>query len=159
MMRMVSSGIVRRAGAVVAASLAVVLVGCTPDTTRGRVEQDFAQTFVNQQAQSLQRQGKPVARPKVLSTVCHNGTNLKQDSGPGSWACEIKYVSPDGKRHDDVWLLLSDALGCYQAFTQDDTLRYRKIRDVLSHKMILDPAGSFDGCLDVYSGSKNVSKQ
>src|SRR5919205_2387564 len=126
-MRMGSSRILRRAGGVVAACLAVVLVGCTPDTTRGRVEQDFAQTFVNQYAQSLQRQGKPVARPKVLSTVCHNGTNLKQDSGPGSWGCEIKYRTPDGKPHDDTWLLLSDALGCYQAFTQDDKARYHEI--------------------------------
>jgi hypothetical protein len=145
--------------ALVVAAVVILLVGCTPDTTRGRVEQDFAQTFSNQYAQSLQRQGKPVARPKVESTVCHNGTNLKQDSGPGSWACEIKYVAPDGKRHDDMWLMLSDALGCYQAFTQDDALRYRKIRDALSHKMILDPAGSFDGCLDVYAGPTNTSKK
>jgi len=134
-------------------------VGCTPDTTRGRVEGDFAQTFSNQYAQALQREGKPVARPKVLSTVCHNSTNLKRDSGPGSWGCEIKYTTPDGKRHDDVWLVLSDALGCYQAFTTDDTQRYRQIRDVYSHKMILNPAGSFDGCLDVYAGPTNTSKK
>ena len=147
------------AAVLIAGALAVLLAGCTPDTTRGRVEQDFAQTFVHQYAQSLQRQGKPVARPKVLSTVCHNGTNLKQDSGPGSWGCEIKYLTPDGKRHDDQWLMLSDALGCYQAFTQDDALRYHRIRDIYSHKMILDPAGSFDGCLDVYAGPKNTSKK
>jgi hypothetical protein len=136
-----------------------LVAGCTPDTTRGRVEQDFAHTFVNQYAQSLQRQGKPVARPTVQSAECHNGTNLKQDSGPGSWACEIKYTTPDGKRHDDGWLLLSDALGCYQAFTQDDKLRYHQIRDVYSHKLILDPAGSFDGCIDVYAGPTDVSKK
>ena len=145
------------AAAVVAVALFVT--GCTPDTTRGRVEQDFAQTFVNQYAQSLQRQGKTVARPKVTSTVCHNGTNQKQDSGPGSWSCEISYVAPDGKKHDDVWLLLSDALGCYQAFTTDDTARYKEIRDVYSHKRILDPAFSFDGCLDVFAGPSNTSKQ
>ena len=142
-----------------AAGAALALVGCTPDTTRGRVETDFAQTFSHQYAQSLQRQGKPIARPKIQATVCHNGTNQKQDSGPGSWGCEIKYVSPDGKKHDDQWLLLSDALGCYQAFTQDDALRYRKIRDVLSHKLIYDPAGSFDGCLDIYAGPTNTSKK
>ena len=139
-------------------ALAMIAAGCTPDTTRGRVEQDFSQTFVNQYAQSLQRQGKPVARPRVRSTTCHNGTNQQQDSGPGSWACEIKYATPDGRQHDDQWLLLSDALGCYQAFTQDDKLRYRQIRDVYSHKRILDPAGSFDGCLDVYAGPTNTSK-
>jgi hypothetical protein len=60
---------------------------------------------------------------------------------------------------DDQWLMLSDALGCYQAFTQDDKLRYRQIRDVYSHKLILDPAGSFDGCLDVYAGPTNTSKK
>jgi hypothetical protein len=147
------------AAVTVAGALALALSGCTPDTTRGRVEQDFAQTFTNQYAQSLQRQGEPVARPNVLSTVCHNGTNQKQDSGPGSWGCEIKYVTPDGKRHDDQWLMLSDALGCYQAFAQDDKLRYRQIRDVYSHKLILDPAGSFDGCLDVYAGPTNTSKR
>jgi hypothetical protein len=150
---------VRRAGALAAVGAALILVGCTPDTTRGRVEGDFAQTFANQYAQALQREGKPVARPKVLSTVCHNSTNLKQDSGPGSWGCEIRYTTPDGKRHDDQWLLLSDALGCYQAFTTDDAQRYRQIRDVYSHKRILDPAGSFDGCLDVYAGPTNTSKK
>jgi hypothetical protein len=152
--------LLRRAGALAAVAAASVgIAGCTPDTTRGRVEQDFARTFSNQYAQSLQRQGKPVARPTVQSTVCHNGTNLKQDSGPGSWGCEIKYIAPDRKKHDDQWLMLSDALGCYQAFSTDDALRYRKIRDVLSHKMILDPAGSFDGCLDVYAGPTNTSKK
>ena len=148
----------RGVGAALAVVLAVVLTGCVPDTTRGRVEQDFAQTFVHQYAQSLQRQDKPVARPDVRSTLCHNGTNQQQDSGPGSWTCEIKYVAPDGKSHDDVWLLLSDALGCYQAFTTDDKARYREIRDVYSHKRILDPAASFDGCLDVYAGPTNTSK-
>jgi hypothetical protein len=142
-----------------AAGLALVLAGCTPDTTRGRVEGDFAQTFSNQYAQALQREGKPVARPKVLATACHNSTNLKRDSGPGSWGCEITYTTPDGKRRDDQWLLLSDALGCYQAFTTDDTQRYRQIRDVYSHKRILNPAGSFDGCLDVYAGPTNTSKK
>ena len=150
--------LVRTGGAGAAILVAVALTGCTPDTTRGRVENDFAATFSNQYAQSLQRQGKPVARPKVQSTVCHNGSNLKQDSGPGSWSCEIKYVV-DGKRHDDQWLLLSDALGCYQAFTTDDAARYHEIRDVYSHKRILDPAGSFDGCLDVYAGPTNTSKK
>jgi hypothetical protein len=149
----------RRAGCLLAALVAVFLAGCTPDTTRGRVENDFAQTFSNQYAQSLQRQGKPIARPKVASTECHNSTNQKQDSGPGSWGCEIKWTSPDGKQHDDQWLLLSDALGCYQAFSTDDKLRYHQFRDVLSHKLIYDPAGSFDGCLDVYAGPTNVSKK
>jgi hypothetical protein len=149
----------RRVGMLLAVAVALVLIGCTPDTTRGRIEQDFARTFSNQYAQSLQRQGKPIARPKVLSTVCHNGTNQKQDSGPGSWGCQITYLTPDGKKHDDGWLLLSDALGCYQAFTQDDALRYHEIRDIYSHKRILDPAGSFDGCIDVYAGPKNTSKK
>ena len=149
----------RRAGGLIAVALALVLTGCTPDTTRGRVENDFARTFSNQYAQALQREGKPIARPQISSTVCHNSSNLKQDSGPGSWGCEIKYTTPDGKKHDDVWLVLSDALGCYQAFSTDDAVRYRQIRDVYSHKRILNPAGSFDGCLDVYAGPTNTSKK
>ena len=143
----------------IAAGAAVLLAACTPDTTRGRVEHDFAGTFANQYAQSLQRQGKRPVRPKVTSTVCHSGTNLKQDSGPGTWSCEIKYVGADGKRHDENWVELIDALGCYQAFTQDDAKRFHKIKDVYSHKSILDPAGSFDGCFDVYDGRTNTSKK
>ena len=144
-------------GALAAAGLLVT--ACTPDTTRGRVEQDFAATFSNQYAQSLQRQGKPATRPRVTSTVCHSGTNLKADSGPGTWSCEIKYIGADRKRHDETWVELVDSLGCYQAFTQDDAKRFHKIIDVYSHKAILDPAGSFDGCFDVYDGSTNVSKK
>ena len=141
------------------ATAALLLAACTPDTTRGRVEHDFATTFANQYAQSLQRQGKPPKRPQITSTVCHSGTNLKVDSGPGTWSCEIKYVGADGKRHDENWVELVDALGCYQAFTQDDAKRFHKITDVYSHKSILDPAGSFDGCFDVYDGRTNTSKK
>jgi hypothetical protein len=141
------------------AAVPLTLGACTPDTTRGRVENDFAATFSNQFAQSLQRQGKPVVRPKISSTECHNGTNLKADSGPGSWSCEIKYTVAGGKPHDDVWLALIDALGCYQAFTTDDKTRYHEITDVYSHKRILDPAGSFDGCYDVYDNRTNTSKK
>ena len=152
--------LLRRAAILGGLAAAVLLVtGCTPDATRGRVEQDFAATFSNQYAQSLQRQGKPVTRPKISSTVCHSGTNLKADSGPGTWSCEIKYTVAGGKAHDDNWVELVDALGCYQAFTQDDAARFHKIVDVYSHKAILDPAGSFDGCFDVYDGDTNVSKK
>ena len=145
------------AGLLLAVALGVA--ACTPDTTRGRVEHDFAVTFSNHYAQSLQRQGKPVVRPDVASTACHNGTNLKTDAGPGSWSCEIKYTVAGGKPQDEVWLALVDALGCYQAFTTDDQKRYREITDVYSHKRILDPAGSFDGCYDVYDGRTNTSKK
>jgi hypothetical protein len=143
----------------VAVAVAVILASCTPDTTRGRVEHDFAGTFSNQYAQSLQRQGEPVVRPKITSTECHNGTNLKDDSGPGSWSCEIKYTAGGSKPRDEVWLALVDALGCYQAFTTDDKKRYHEITDVYSHKQILDPAGSFDGCYDVYDNRTNISKK
>jgi hypothetical protein len=140
-------------------AVALGLGACTPDTTRARVENDFAATFANQYAQSLQRQGKPVQRPKIMSTVCHNSTNLTRDAGPGSWGCEIKYTAAGGKPQDENWLALVDALGCYQAFTQDDDKRYREITDVYSHKRILDPAGSFDGCYDVYDDRTNTSKK
>ena len=142
-----------------AVAVAATVAGCTPDTTRGRVEHDFAATFSNQYAQSLQRQGKPVQRPKVSSTECHNGTNLESDGGPGSWSCEIKYTVAGGRPQDEVWLALIDALGCYQAFTTDDKKRYHEITDIYSHKKILDPAGSFDGCYDVYDNRTNTSKK
>src|SRR3954449_8392707 len=101
----------RRAAALGAvAGAALLLTACTPDTTRGRVEHDFATTFSNQYAQSLHRQGKRATRPKVTSTVCHSGTNLKADSGPGTWSCEIKYVGADGKQHDDNFVELVDSL-------------------------------------------------
>src|SRR5919112_967838 len=151
---------IRRRAAILGALACLALVSaCTPDATRGRIEHDFATTFSNQYAQSLQRQGKPATRPKVTSTVCHSGTNLKADSGPGTWSCEIKYIGADGKSHDDNWVELIDALGCYQAFTQDDAKRFHKIVDVYSHKAILDPAGSFDGCFDVYDGRTNTAKR
>src|SRR5919205_3033392 len=101
----------RRAGALtVLGGVALLLTACTPDTTRGRVEHDFAGTFANQYAQSLQRQGKPPTRPRITSTVCHSGTNLKKDSGPGTWSCEIKYIGADGKPQDDNWVELVDSL-------------------------------------------------
>jgi len=56
---------------------------------------------------------------------------------------EIKYGTPDGERHDDPWLLLSDAVGCCQAFALDDTLRCRQLRRLL----------------DVYAGPTNTSKR
>jgi hypothetical protein len=140
-------------------AVALTLTACTPDTTRGRVEHDFAATFSNQYAQSLQRQGKPAQRPRITATACHNGTNLKIDAGPGSWSCEIKYTIAGGKPQDEVWLALVDALGCYQAFNTDDQKRYHEITDIYSHKTILDPAGSFDGCYDVYDNRTNTSKQ
>jgi hypothetical protein len=135
------------------------LASCTPDTTRARVEHDFAATFSNQYAQSLQRQGKPVRRPRITSTVCHNSTDPATDTGPGSWGCEIKYTVAGGKPQDESWLALVDALGCYQAFTQDDRKRYHEITDVYSHKRILDPAGSFDGCYDVYDDRTVTGKR
>src|SRR3954469_20315633 len=150
----------RRVAAVaVVGGAGLLSAACTPDTTRGRVEHDFAATFSNQYAQSLQRQGKPVKRPQITSTVCHSGTNLKVDSGPGTWSCEIKYVGADGKRHDDNWVSLVHALGCYPPLRPDDPVRFHKITDVYSHKSILDPAGSFDGCHDVYDGRTNTSKK
>lgn len=152
--------IIRRALlASVAIGATALLTGCAPDTTRGRVEHDVAATFSNQYAQSLQRQGKPIARPKITSIECHSSVNTKIDAGPGGWPCTIKYVGTDGKPQDATFLTLIDALGCYQAFNVDDSKRYRKITDVRSHKTIDDPAGSFDGCYDVYDNRTNTSKR
>src|SRR3954469_25323907 len=111
----------RRAGVLGAlAGVLLLVTACTPDATRGRVEHDFATTFSNQYAQSLQRQGRPATRPRVTSTVCHSGTNLKADSGPGTWSCEIKYIGADGNTHDGTFVELGVAPDCNQAFAQND---------------------------------------
>jgi hypothetical protein len=139
--------------------LASLLTGCVPDTTRGRVEHDVAATFSNQYAQSQQLQGKGRRHPKVASIECHSSVNTKVDSGPGGWPCEIKYTDADAHHQDDTFLVLIDALGCYQAFNVDDAKRYRKISVVHAHKTLVDPAGGFDGCFDVYDHRTATSKQ
>lgn len=151
--------ILRRSLAATAAlAAALLMTGYVADVTRGRVEHDVADTFANQYAQSLKVQGKPVVRPKIDSIECHSGVNMQVDSGPGGWPCEIKYVGAGGKPQDDTFLTLIDALGCYQAFNVDDTKRYRKVTDIRSHTKVLDPAGGFDGCFDVYDNRTNTSK-
>jgi hypothetical protein len=155
-----SRSAVRRAGAAATAlALAAGLTGCVPDTTRGRVEHDVAATFSNQYAQSQQLQGKPARRPAISSTECHSSVNTKIDAGPGGWPCEIKYTDIHGKPQDDNFLVLIDALGCYQAFNVDDAKRYRMITDVHAHKKVVDPAGGFDGCYDVFDNRTRTSKR
>lgn len=150
----------RRLLGAAAAVLSVLLIaGCTPDTTRGRVEHDVAATFSNQYAQSQLLQGNPPKPPTIKSTECHSSVNMKVDSGPGGWPCEIKFVDVQGKSQDESFLVLIDSLGCYQAFNVDDAKRYRKVKDVKTHTKIDDPAGSFDGCFDVFDGRTNISKK
>jgi hypothetical protein len=144
--------------AATALALAVLLAGCVPDTTRGRVEHDVATTFSNRYAQSAQLQGKHPRRPAISSTECHSSVNTNIDAGPGGWPCEIKYTDADGKHQDDTFLVLIDALGCYQAFNVDDKKRYRMITDVHAHKKLIDPAGGFDGCYDVFDKRTSTSK-
>jgi hypothetical protein len=154
-----SRSTVRHAGALATAlALAVLLAGCVPDTTRGRVEHDVAATFSNQYAQSEQLQGKTTRRPTITSTECHSSVNTKIDAGPGGWPCEITYTDAGGKHQDDTFLVLIDALGCYQAFNVDDKKRYRMITDVHAHKSVIDPAGGFDGCYDVFDKRTSTSK-
>jgi hypothetical protein len=138
---------------------ALLISGCVADTTRGRVEHDVAATFANQYAQSQQIQGHAVRRPTIRSIECHSSVNTKVDSGPGGWPCEIRYRGADGKPQDDTFLTLIDALGCYQAFNVDDKKRYRLVPDVRAHRKVVDPAGGFDGCFDVFDGRTSVSKK
>jgi hypothetical protein len=145
--------------AATALALAMLLAGCVPDTTRGRVEPDVAATFSNQYAQSEQLQGKPTRRPTISSIECHSSVNTKIDAGPGGWPCEIKYTDANGKNQDDTFLVLIDALGCYQAFNVDDKARYRRITDIHAHKKVIDPAGGFDGCYDVFDKRTATSKK
>src|SRR3954451_17018470 len=155
-----SRSAVRRAGAAATVlTIAAGLTGCVPDTTRGRVEHDVAATFSNQYAHSEQLQGKPTRRPIISSTECHSSVNTKIDAGPGGWPCEIKYTDTNGKPQDDTFLVLIDALGCYQAFNVDDAKRYRMITDVHAQKKVIDPAGGVDGCYDVFDTRTRTSKK
>jgi hypothetical protein len=141
---------------VVLGGVAFSSTACTPDTTRGRVEHDVPLTFANAFATSQQLQGKPVTKPDVTSTECHSSINLKEDSGPGSWDCEMKYTV-DGKDTSVNVLVLVDSLGCYQAMDTDN--RNAMILDKATDAKIPDPKVGFDGCYDVYDNRTNVSNQ
>src|ERR687890_90770 len=137
---------------------AVVATGasaCTPDTTRARVENDVPTSFVHAYTLSEQLQGQKPVTPRVTSTECHSSVNTQEDSGPGSWGCDLSYVL-DAKRKEVSLLILVDSLGCYQALDgehRDDT-----IVDKATGSTLPDPKAGFDGCYDVYDGRTNVSK-
>lgn len=137
---------------------AVALGGsaCTPDTTRGRVEHDVPLTFDNAYATSEQLQGRPPVKPHVSSTECHSSINLKQDSGPGSWDCQLAYTVRGKKQSADI-LVLVDSLGCYQALSTDN--RNAMILDRATGEKVPDPKVGFDGCYDVNDDLTNVSKK
>ena len=136
--------------------VALATTACTPDTTRGRVEHDVPMTYANAYATSEQLQGKPAVKPDVTSTECHSSINLKQDSGPGSWDCEMKYTV-EGRKQSVNILVLIDSLGCYQAMDTDN--RNAMILDKATHTEIPDPKVGFDGCYNVYDDRTDVSKQ
>jgi hypothetical protein len=149
----------RRIGSLVATGAALVAVGigasaCTPDTTRARVENDIPESFANSYALSQQLQGKPATRPDVTSTECHSSVNPNQDSGPGSWSCDLAYTV-DGKQEKASLLVLIDQLGCYQALGEN---RDATITDRATGAVLPDPRQGFDGCYDVYDDRTSVSK-
>lgn len=137
-------------------AVAMVTSGCTPDTTRERVQDDVSTTFVHSYKTSEVMQRKPVAAPRVSSTVCHNTLNKVADAGPGSWSCELKYTDPQGTSHDDEFVVLIDSLGCYQAFNGEK--RDKEILDHTTHRKVPDPAVGFDGCFNVYDSRTNTAK-
>ena len=140
----------------VGAAVAAVALGasaCTPDTTRARVENDVPQSFANSYALSQQLQGKPATRPEVTSTECHSSVNPKEDSGPGSWQCDLSYTV-DGKQEKKSLLVLIDQLGCYQAMDTDH--RDATIEDKDTGAVLPDPKVGFDGCYDVFDDRTSV---
>jgi hypothetical protein len=145
----------RRTGLAVLLGALVLLSGCTPDTTRGRVEHDVAATFAHQYQQSEQVQGAPARQVTVQSTECHSSLNKQRDAGPGSWFCTISYSDPAGHRHDDGFVVLIDALGCYQAFSDDN--RDATVRSAAG-RTVPDPRAGFDGCYDVYDDRTKTAK-
>jgi hypothetical protein len=142
---------------VAAGALVAVAVGasaCTPDTTRARVEHDIPESYANSYALSQQLQGKPATRPDITSTECHSSVNPSQDSGPGSWSCELAYTV-GGKQEKASLLVLIDQLGCYQALGEK---RDATITDKATGAVLPDPRQGFDGCYDVYDGRTSVDK-
>jgi hypothetical protein len=133
----------------------LVLTGCTPDTTRERVEHDVATTFAHSYVQSEQVQGHPERPATVDATECHSGLNKKADAGPGSWHCTVSWVDPTGGKHDDGYVVLIDALGCYQAFSDEERDATVTATD---GRTVPDPRVGFDGCYDVYDGRTGTSK-
>jgi len=158
---MARSNLQRRLGSLVAtgaavASIGLVASGCTPDTTRARVENDVLVSFANAYALSERLQGKTAARPDVTSTECHSSVNPKEDSGPGSWNCDLTYTV-DGKQAKTSLLILIDQLGCYQAL--DGEHRDATIADKDTGTVLPDPKVGFDGCYNVYDGRTSVASR
>ena len=135
--------------------IAFTASACTPDTTRARVEADVPPTFAKAYALSERLQGHGVVRPQVTRTECHSSVNTVQDSGPGSWDCELAYTV-NGKPKKASLLILIDSLACYQALDgehRDDT-----IKDRATGATLPDPKAGFDGCFNVYDDKTNTSK-
>lgn len=137
-------------------AVAVGTTACTPDTTRGRVEDDVPQTFAHAYALSEKLQGHQPVTPDVTKTECHSSVNTKADAEPGSWDCQLSYTAA-GKKKDVDLLVLIDQLGCYQAMDGDH--RNAMITDASTGTQLPDPKVGFDGCFDVYDGQTNTSKQ
>jgi hypothetical protein len=138
-----------------AAAVALTASACTPDTTRGRVENDVPPSFAHAYALSEELQGHPAVTPTISSSECHSSINTTADSGPGSWGCDIGYTAAGKKKH--VFLLvLIDSLGCYQAADTDH--RDATIVDKATGTSLPDPKVGFDGCYSVYDGHTNTSK-
>jgi hypothetical protein len=145
---------------VVVPALALAAIGlgataCTPDTTRARVEHDVPETFANSSALSEQLQGKHATRPDITSTECHSSVNPTQDSGPGSWNCDLTYAV-GGKQEKTSLLVLIDQLGCYQAL--DGEHRDATITDKATGTVLADPKVGFDGCYDGYDGRTSTNR-
>lgn len=143
------------AGVALAPLVTIGMSACTPDTTRARVEHDVPTSFVHAYTLSEQLQGHRPVTPTVTGTECHSSVNVTEDSGPGSWGCDLSYVL-DGRKKQVSLLILVDSLGCYQALDgehRDDT-----IVDKATGATLPDPKAGFDGCYDVYDGRTDVSK-
>jgi hypothetical protein len=136
-------------------AVAVGTTACTPDTTRGRVENDVPITFAHAYSLSEKLQGHRPVTPTVTRTECHSSVNTQEDSEPGSWDCQLAYTA-DGRRKNVDLLILIDQLGCYQAL--DGARRNAMITDVSTGEQLPDPKAGFDGCFDVYDNRTDTSK-
>jgi hypothetical protein len=142
------------AAAAATGAIVVTASACTPDTTRARVEADVPPTFAKAYALSERLQGHGAVRPEVTKTECHSSVNTVQDSGPGSWDCELAYTVK-GKPKKASLLILIDSLACYQALDgehRDDTIKAK-----VTGATLPDPKVGFDGCFNVYDNKTGTS--
>ncbi len=146
--------LVRRArlagAAVTAAALTAMLVGCSADVTRPRVEGSLGPVFANLYVQQQTLLGHPGLTPTAVAArpSCHRGTPGSNDKGAGSdWICQVGWTDGTGKTQNGKFELQVRSNGCYQAGGPTKIIGPIMIRNAAG-KDVINPVFEFDGCFD-----------